>query len=399
MNSIAPVKKIRGLIPAYNLLNNVKQVDLYRLLVESIQDYAIFLIDTTGQVASWNAGAQKLKGYKANEIIGKHIAIFYPTSDVEKGKPEQNLFAARQYGCVEDEGWRLRKDGSRFWANTVVTALYDNSGQLQGYAKITRDLTERKRNEDRLKRMNAALKRQQKELQKLYQAKDEFISLASHQLRTPATIVKQYLGIILEGYAGKVAQNQRVYLQKAQLSNERQIETVNDLLKLAKIDSDKVKLNKKPANIEELVKDIISSQDNFFKDRNQKISLELVNNSVVASVDVERLHMAIENLINNASKYTPTGGQIRIAVKTASGFVQVLIADSGVGIKEEDFCRLFKQFSRIPNELSEQAGGSGLGLYWAEKVIRLHGGHIDVNSKIGQGTLFKINIPLGRVSG
>jgi PAS domain S-box-containing protein len=167
-------------------LHKAQQTESYELLVESIQDYAIFLLDTGGHVISWNAGAQKLKGYKANEIIGKHFSKFYPQKDIKAGKPAAELLEARQNGRVEDEGWRIKKDGSKFWANVIITALFDNSGKLQGYAKVTRDLTKRKRQEEQLKKINLTLRRQQKELRKLNSAKDEFISLASHQLRTPA---------------------------------------------------------------------------------------------------------------------------------------------------------------------------------------------------------------------
>src|SRR6185312_10436516 len=199
----------------------VEPADLYRLLVESIQDYAIFLLDTNGMVMSWNAGAQKLKGYKANEIIGKHFSVFFLPKDRKDGKPRRELEAARQQGSTEEEGWRLKKDGDRFWANVILTALYDNSGHLQGYAKVTRDLSERKQAEDNLKQANRELQKQQKKLEQLGRAREAFFSIVSHELRNPATVVKQYLGIMLAGYGGPLNPTQIDYLQKANNSNDR----------------------------------------------------------------------------------------------------------------------------------------------------------------------------------
>lgn len=379
--------------PKHAALNRIEQVEWYKLLVESVQDYAIFLLDTSGKVTSWNKGAQKFNGYKAEEIIGKHFSVFYPEKDKKRGKPEWELAEVRKYGRIEDEGWRLRKDGSRYWANVVITGLYDNSGRLRGYAKVTRDLTERKKNEDALKEANRVLKHQQKELQKLNRSKDEFISLASHQLRTPATIVKQYLGILKAGIGGPLTPEQIELLEKADLSNERQIETINDLLRVAQIDAGKVNLDKQRTDVAELVKSCLDEQADLLRQHNQSLAFNRTEKPALANVDIARLRMAIENLVNNASKYTPDGGKIEVLVKTDNNEVLVSIADNGVGIKESDLPKLFKQFSRIHNELSEHAGGSGLGLYWANKVITLHGGQIGVTSKVGKGTTFLIRIP------
>lgn len=389
-------QRVRIPDPKHAALNRIEQVEWYKLLVESVQDYAIFLLDTSGRVASWNRGAEKFKGYKAEEIIGKHFSIFFPERDIKNSKPERELAEARKFGRFEDEGWRVRKDGSRFWANVVLTGLYDNAGNLRGYAKVTRDMTEHKKNEDKLKKMNSMLRHQQKELQKLNRSKDEFISLASHQLRTPATIVKQYLGILKAGIGGPLTSEQMGFLEKADLSNERQIETINDLLRVAQIDAGKVTLKKEGVNVAKLVKDALEDQADLFKQRAQTVVFHQASNTTAVNVDVARFRMAIDNLINNAGKYTPEGGKIEVSVGTNESLAKISIADTGVGIKAEDLPKLFKQFSRIPNKLSEHAGGSGLGLYWANKVIGLHGGRIEVKSKVGEGTTFIIYLPLGK---
>jgi PAS domain S-box-containing protein len=370
-----------------------EQLERYRLLVESVQDYAIFLLDNEGSVASWNAGAKRFKGYKKDEIIGKHFSVFYPQEDILNQKPQRELEEAKKFGRVEDEGWRIRKDGTRFWANVVITALYDEAGILRGFAKVTRDLTERKKMEDDLVKVNSELKQQQEELTLLNQVKDEFISLASHQLRTPATGVKQYLGLVLQGFLGEVPKEQKVVLEKAFSSNERQIELINDLLRVAQIDAGRIVLKKTAVDITVLVKDVISEQNESFRVRRQYIELTAPAKPLIVNLDSRRFRMVLDNLIDNASKYTPSGGNITVCLEPINECISIAVEDTGVGIKEEDINKLFNKFTRIGNVLSEEVGGSGLGLYWANKVVQLHSGYIEVESKLGQGTKFTIMVP------
>ena len=366
-----------------------------RLLVDTIQEYAIFLLDPLGNVMTWNPRIQKLKGYESDEIIGKHFSTFYPKKDIEAGKPEWELDVCRNEGHVEDEGWRIRKDGTKFWANVVITTLRNDDGEIIGFAKVTRDLTERRNHEEELRRANHKLMQQSKQLKNLNEAKDEFISLASHQLRTPASGVKQFLGLLLEGYGGKLSNTQAAYVKQAYDGNERQIDLIDDLLKVAQVDAGKVTLKKAPADLNALLNDITGEQKDKFKSRHQTLLLQLSDDSVVISVDVARFRMAIENLIDNASKYTPEGGTITIELMQSGQEVRLSISDTGVGIDEESAVKLFKKFSRIPNILSESVGGTGLGLYWARKVVELHGGDITVESHIGSGSRFTVVIPVG----
>jgi PAS domain S-box-containing protein len=370
------------------------QIERYRLLVESVQDYAIFLLDPDGKIASWNAGAKRLKGYDEHEIIGKHFSVFYPEEDKLRDKPGWELKEAIKDGRFEDEGWRIRKDGTRFWANVVITALVDKDGTPQGFAKVTRDLTERKHMEDELQRANTELKQQQHELTVLNQAKDEFISLASHQLRTPATGVKQYLGLILQGFMGEVPEQQLDLLQKAYESNERQIGLVNDLLRVAQVDAGKLMLNKTSTNVTSLVKDVVAEQKDTFSSRGQTVKIKCPAQAVEANIDSARFRMVLDNLIDNASKYTPEKGEISILIETIDNELRICVSDNGVGIKKQDLAKLFTKFSRIGNELSEAVGGSGLGLYWANKVVDKHQGRIEVKSKSKYGTKFTIIVPL-----
>lgn len=372
-----------------------EHAEFSRLLVNTIQEYAIFLLDPQGHIATWNPGAQKLKGYMPDEIIGRHFSVFYPTRDVQAGKPAWELVEARKHGHVEDEGWRVRKDGTKFWANVVITALFGDDGELVGFAKVTRDLSERKKQEEQLYQANLKLRRQSAELQALNKSKDEFISLASHQLRTPASGVKQFLGLVLQGYAGELTDIQQDYLTRAYESNDREIDLINDLLRVAQLDAGKVVLRFSKRNINTLIEDVVNEQSDKFTQRRQLIMLDIPKTRTIAHVDESRFRMALENIIDNASKYTPDDGTISISVRQANESVVVAIADTGVGIDEVSQAKLFKKFSRIQNQLSDKVGGSGLGLYWAHKIVQLHKGTVAVESMLESGTTFTITIPKG----
>ncbi len=372
------------------------ELDMYKLLVENVQDYAIFFMDRDGYIQTWNKGAQNTKGYTSKDIIGQHFSIFYSPEDIKDQKPQKELEIAKKIGRVEDEDWRIRKDGSRFWANVIITALYDNSGKLQGFAKVTRNLTERKEHEDSLRKANILLQEQQNTLQKLNESKDEFISLASHQLRTPASTIKQLLGLLLEGFEGTLPINISEIIQKAYEINDRQIMIVNSMLRVAQIDSGKVVLNKQWLDLNEILRGVEKQYRGVINDRGQTVDLSLQKAPLTIIADEHYLRMAIENIIDNASKYTNSGGKIQLKSKTTNDYAHIIIKDSGVGINKQDIPVLFEKFQRIPNDLSHKVAGSGLGLYWAEKVISFHGGKIKVESELGKGTSFHVYLPKER---
>ncbi|HSH17900.1 MAG TPA: ATP-binding protein [Candidatus Saccharimonadales bacterium] len=232
------------------------------------------------------------------------------------------------------------------------------------------------------------------QLMEVNRSKDEFIALASHQLRTPATAVKQYVGMILEGYAGDITPEQERFLKSAYESNERQIQVVNDILRVAKLDLKKIVLKRQDVDVVELMQSIIHDLMSYFKSRDQEIILDASVESLRVPLDTEYIRMALSNIVDNASKYTPEHKRITIKVTTARrGGAQIIISDQGVGISEEDLDKLFKKFSRIDNPLSVKVGGTGLGLYWAKEIIELHAGTIEVSSELGKGTTFTITLP------
>lgn len=224
-------------------------------------------------------------------------------------------------------------------------------------------------------------------------AKDEFISLASHQLRTPATGVKQYIGMVLEGFAGDVSDKQQLMLEKAYESNERQLQIVSNLLRVAQVDAGKVKLRRGEVDIIQLIEDVLREQDYTFKRRKQEVVFIKPDKAVKAYVDTYNIRMVLENIVDNASKYTPENKEITVELEHSKEKCIIHIKDEGVGISKVDQGKLFEKFARIENPLSTLVGGSGLGLYWAKKIIDLHDGDIKLTSRIGKGTTFSICLP------
>ncbi len=237
------------------------------------------------------------------------------------------------------------------------------------------------------------LTKQRQRLKALNQAKDEFISVASHQLRTPATGVKQYIGLLLQDYAGKLSPDQHRYAEIAYESNERQLKVINDLLHVARLDSGKLHVAKTNCDISQLIADVIDQQSKEFERRGQKLTFSPSKKPVKARLNKDLMHMVLENIIDNAGKYSPKGGEISVSVVQANKQVKVRISDRGIGIDKKDQKKLFRKFSRLPNSRSSDVNGSGLGLYWAKKVIHMHGGSISLTSKLNQGSTFIISLP------
>lgn len=231
------------------------------------------------------------------------------------------------------------------------------------------------------------------QLLEVNRTKDEFISIASHQLRTPATGVKQYLGMVIEGFLGDVEPSQLALLEKAYESNERQLRIVTDLLKVAQVDSGKLKLHKVECDMNELARDVIAEQKDTLERREQTVVFNPAETPVMIEADADALRMVLENIIDNASKYSEPGKKITVGVEQTGGGATIAVCDEGVGIDDDDLSRLYEKFMRFNNKLSTRVGGSGLGLYWAKRIIDLHGGRIEYTPNIPHGSTFTIFIP------
>jgi signal transduction histidine kinase len=234
---------------------------------------------------------------------------------------------------------------------------------------------------------------QKKQLLALGKAKDEFISLASHQLRTPATAVKQCIGMILEGYAGDVAEQQSHLLKTAYDSNDRQLRIINDLLRTAQLDSNMYRLKIAPHDLTRIIAEVLSEHRTMFELREQQVTFDETKPQIVP-VDADEIKLVIANLLENASKYTPHKKSIHIVLERDGSKMQLTVRDEGVGISKKDQKHIFEKFTRIDNALSDTVDGTGLGLYWARQIVRLHKGSITVDSEIGQGSSFVVRLPL-----
>jgi two-component system CheB/CheR fusion protein len=241
--------------------------------------------------------------------------------------------------------------------------------------------------------LTANLIKQRNQLKSLNDAKDDFISLASHQLRTPATVVKQYMGMLTHEYAGKVPEEQMNLLNIVSGSNDRQLEIIEDLLKVAKVDAGKVYLEKALCDVVEQAEAAIQAQTIFYREREQNIILHKTSDRIMAFIDPKLMLMVLENLLDNAGKYSKHGAQVTVNIDQDSSFTTVSITDQGVGIYKSDLKKLFKKFSRIDNPLSVSVKGTGLGLYWVKKILDLHGGSIKVKSTPSVGSTFIVKVP------
>lgn len=236
---------------------------------------------------------------------------------------------------------------------------------------------------------------QRDKLQYLNDAKDEFIALASHQLRTPATIVKQYVNMLAEGYAGELPQGQEDMLTVVSDSNERQLEIIEDLLRVARADAGKVNLSKTSRDLSKEVETAIDSLKSIFKERGQTVLFDKPKEQMTALVDSKLMFMVLENMLDNASKYSPKDTKVTVKIEQNDGDIIISFKDKGVGIRKKDQAKLFKKFSRVHNSLSDSVKGTGLGLYWVKKIIDLHGGGIEVSSTQGGGSTFIVKVPAG----
>jgi PAS domain S-box-containing protein len=367
--------------------------DQLELLVSNVVDYAIFMLDPTGRVVTWNQGAGRIKGYTADEIIGRHFSIFYPWEDATTGKPDWNLEVAKRDGRYAEEGWRLRKDGERFWASVVITALHDETGGLRGFGKVTRDLTERKLQEEW---RNAARDREEQRLRshaermtELERTKTQFLNLASHELRGPLTVLRGYISMLEDGSipADRITATARLLETKV-----AQIDMlVEQMLETARLEQDAM------APVENVVDigDVVQEQVEIFRPLSSRHRMVVRQDGVplVVKGDRSRISTIVANLLDNALKYSPGGGDIGLSSGRLDSDVYVAVRDEGLGIRAEDIPKLFTRFGRLPVEDNITIPGTGLGLFLCREIALRHGGDISVRSEPGVGSEFTLTLP------
>ncbi|HEX6350960.1 MAG TPA: PAS domain S-box protein [Candidatus Dormibacteraeota bacterium] len=370
-----------------------------RLLVSNVVDYAIYMLDREGRVVSWNEGAQRIKGYTAEEIIGRHFSTFFPPEEVRAGKPQAELEIAQRVGRYEEEGWRVRKDGSRFWASVVITALRDESGRLRGFGKVTRDITERKLLEERRRaeaeREAAQLREHASRMARLEHSKSQFLNLASHELRGPLTVLRGYISMLADGSLAPAEVAPVAHLLAGKLAQMELL--VQQMLETARLEDDRVDLRLKVFDLNALVEEQVETFQAL--SMRHELTLALGREPVLVRGDRYRIATIVANLLDNAIKYSPAGGEVLCAVDQDDARAHVRVRDRGVGIEPQHMELLFSRFGRLPTELNVSVSGTGLGLYLCREIARRHGGDIEVQSVPDAGSEFTLTLPLALVHG
>jgi PAS domain S-box-containing protein len=422
--------------------------ELHRLLVESVTDYAIFVLDVDGVIRSWNPGAQRLKGYTEEEIIGKHFSIFYTEEDLETEKPARELEVAVRTGRVEDEGWRVRKDGTCFWANVVITALRDSSGRLRGFAKITRDLTTRKKTEEQARHLAAEtaareeaervsqhltdlteelqqqameLESQTEEAQSLAEeleqtneqlqqqveaveaargeaetanrAKMEFLAVMSHELRTPLNAIAGYAELLRLGLRGPITPEQLEDLNRIMRSERTLLSLINDILNYARLEAGQLEYATDCVPVRSLLEDLEAVVSPQLGAKQLRFRFAECDDDLTVEADADKVRQILVNLLSNAIKFTPPGGSIEVECDEAGGQGRLRVKDTGIGIPSEKLQVIFEPFVQLNRNLTNIGEGSGLGLAISRDLARGMSGELSVESTPGYGSTFTLSLP------
>jgi len=356
----------------------------FHLMVESVTDYAIVMLDPEGRVVSWNAGAQRIKGYSAEEIVGQHFSRFYPGEDIERGAPQRDLDAATAKGRFEDEGWRVRKDGSTFWANVIFTAVRDQAGNLRGFAKLTRDLTERRQ-------VEAEIANAKSVAEKTNLANCDFLSGMSHELRSSLNAILGFAQL-MESDSPLPTPSQKESIAKILQGGWYLMELSNEILDLAMIESGRLSWSLEPMSLADVMLECQTTIEPQAQKSGIRVTFPKVDSHCFIKADRTRVKQVLINLLSNAIKYNQMGGSVVVECSaSAPQRMRVSIKDTGAGLPPEKLAQLFRPFSRVGQETSAEEG-TGIGLVVTKRLVELMGGAIGVASTVGEGSVFWIEL-------
>ena len=402
----------------------------FRLLVQGVQDYAIFMLEPNGTVATWNEGAYRIKGYTADEIIGKHMSVFYPEEDIVAGKVARELEAATRDGRFEDEGERVRKDGSRFWASVLITAIRDEEGTLVGFGKVTRDLTERRnaqlkevedarriaseeaarhfaeeREEEaraqatQLHEQAIELEERSVEAQNANRAKSGFLAAMSHELRTPLNAIAGYTELLELGIGGPVTEQQVQHLKRIRISQQHLLRIINDILNFSRIEAGRITYTIRAVPMAEVTESVAHMMERQAEKRHITFARDACAGTLVAWADRAKVEQVLLNLLSNALKFTPSAGTVTLACRAVGTEALVEVHDTGVGIAADKLEAVFEPFVQVDRSLTSDHEGTGLGLAISRELARAMNGDVTVRSVIDAGSTFTLHLPLPPGSG
>lgn len=362
---------------------------IYQLMVESVHDYAIFMLDPAGYVASWNKGAQKIKGYTADEIIGQHFSIFYRPEDISIGHPQHELETAVKEGRFEEERPRLRKDGSEFWANVVITPVRDEEGTLVGFAKVTRDLTERRAAEQRA--IEDARRVAISESANV--AKSEFLTAMSHELRTPLNAIGGYTDLLSLGLGGPISTQQNEYLERIRRSQQHLLGIISDLLNFSRIEAGQLTYDIAPISLSHVIDRVLPLVEPQAKAKAISVTINPTDGRGIVLGDRAKVDQILLNLLSNAVKFTGSNGTVKVGCKESERTASIEVIDNGPGIPAEKMEAIFEPFVQLGRSLSSAHQGTGLGLAISRELAQAMDGELTVTSKVGSGSTFTLTLP------
>ena len=415
----------------------------FRLLVNSVKDYAIFMLDPIGRIATWNAGAERINGYRSNEIVGQHFSVMFSPEDLAGGKPARELDVAVKTGKYEEEGWRLRKGGQRFWANVLITPLRNRAGELIGFAKITRDLTERHAAEQRalgdaqrvaaegaarheaelrereLRTLASQLQSQTLELEartreaeearhradearsradEANRAKSQFLAAMSHELRTPLNAIGGYTDLLTLGISGPVTPQQLEHLGRIKRSQEHLLGIINDILNFSRIEAGQLNYDIRSVSLDEVIESVVLMITPQAESKGIRLVRAGCRTDAHAWADRAKVDQILLNLVSNAVKFTSAGGMISLSCLKLDDRVVTVVHDTGIGIPANQLETIFEPFVQVGRTLTAGREGAGLGLAISRDLARAMGGDITVTSTIDVGSEFRLTLPTPPVS-
>ena len=352
-----------------------------RSMIASVRDYGLYMLDPSGRVVSWNPGAERIKGYREDEILGQPFSLLFTPEDVAEQKPARALEIAAREGRFEEETWRVRKDGSRFWASVIITPIRDPSGHLAGFVKITRDMTEHRRAEEERVRLAQAAE--------AIRLRDEFLSIASHELKTPLTAMQLQL-LNIRGHLRPEDEKLVRNADRASRLAARLGQLVEALLDVSRIATGKFKLNVEAFDLGDTAREIVDRLRDSAKAAGCGLSLE-IGGSFQGRWDRLRLEQVLMNLVSNSIKYA-AGKPIQVSLSREGDTAVIEVRDRGPGIPEAELSRIFERFERAAS--ARHYGGMGLGLYVARQIVEAHAGTIAASNLPRGGACFAVRLPL-----
>jgi PAS domain S-box-containing protein len=367
--------------------------DRYRSLVEAVQDYAIFMLGVEGTVVTWNPGAARIYGYSAEEIIGRHFSVFYPAEVRQRRHPEHELDLVLRDGHYEEEGWRVRKDGSRFWASVLITAIYNTAGAHIGFAKVTRNMDERRQMLLELEEAGAALAAANAELEAANEAlrtraeeQAEFVAVTAHELRNPVSVLSGSAGLLVQHWDELDAGDREELVGSITATSQRLDRLLADLLTASRLESDAIALRPEPVEVGTLLAGSVAAARTGTPAPDVRLDAEP---GLTVTGDRGRLAQAVDNLIANALRHG--AAPVYVAARADRGRVLVTVSDSGHGVPHELRPRLFQRFAA-----GREHGGTGLGLFIVRELARAHGGDAWYEPGPRGGACFGLSLPAAR---